>query len=66
MQTVAWDQRFGRRFFFKAAYLHRNGSHAYIVDPDPARGTLTLSSIGASKYWEFETTGRYLASEHRD
>ena len=37
MQTVAWDQRFGRRFFFKAAYLHRNGSHAYIVDPDPAQ-----------------------------
>ena len=33
VQTVAWDQRFGRRFFFKAAYLHRNGSHAYIVDP---------------------------------
>ena len=34
VQTVAWDQRFGRRFFFKSAYLHRNGSHAYIVDPD--------------------------------
>ena len=43
VQTVAWDQRFGRRFFFKAAYLHRNGSHAYIVDPDPARGVLTLA-----------------------
>src|SRR5262249_22278923 len=36
VQTVAWDQRFGRRFFFKTAYLHRNGSHAYVVDPDPA------------------------------
>ena len=46
VQTVAWDQRFGRRFFFKAAYLHRNGSHAYIVDPDASRGLLTLSSIG--------------------
>jgi hypothetical protein len=66
VQTVAWDQRFGRSFFFKSAYLHRNGSHASIVDPDAARGALILSSTGASKYWEFETTGRFLASEHRD
>jgi hypothetical protein len=66
VQTVAWDQRFGRRFFFKAGYLHRDGSHGYIVDPDPSRGLLTLSSNGDSEYWEFETTGRYLASEHRD
>ena len=42
VQTVAWDQRFGRRLFFKAAYLHRNGSHAYTIDPDPARGVLAL------------------------
>jgi hypothetical protein len=66
VQTVAWDQRFGRRFFFKAAYLHRNGSHAYIVDPDAANGLLKLASDGESKYWEFETTGRFLASEYRD
>jgi hypothetical protein len=66
VQTVAWDQRMGRRFFFKTAYLHRNGSHAYVVDPDPARGVLTLSSTGESKYWEFEATGRYLANERRD
>ena len=66
VQTVAWDQRFGRRFFFKTAYLHRNGSHAYIVNPDPARGVLTLGSDGESKYWELETTGRFLASEYRD
>jgi Carboxypeptidase regulatory-like domain/TonB dependent receptor-like, beta-barrel len=66
VQTAAWDQRVGRRFFFKAAYLHRNGSHAYLVDPDASRGLLTLSSTGESKYWEFETTGRYLASEYRD
>jgi TonB dependent receptor-like, beta-barrel/Carboxypeptidase regulatory-like domain len=66
VQTAAWDERFGRRFFFKAAYLHRNGSHAYTVNPDRARGTLTLGSVGASKYWEFETTARYLASEHKD
>jgi hypothetical protein len=63
---VAWDQRFARRFFFKAAYLHRNGSTGYIVNPDVSRGLLTLSSTGESKYWEFETTGRFLASEYRD
>ncbi len=66
VQTVAWDQRFGRLFFVKAAYLHREGSHAYIVNPDAASGLLTLQATGASKYWEFETTGRFLASEHRD
>ena len=49
VQTAAWDQRFGRRLFFKAAYLHRNGSHAYIVDPDASRGVLTLSSTGAHR-----------------
>ena len=66
VQTVAWDQRFGRLFFFKTAYLHRNGSHAYILDPNATVGQLALSSTGESKYWELETTGRYLASEHRD
>ena len=66
VQTAAWDQRFGRQIFFKAAYLHRNGSHAYIVNPDPVRGVLGLSASGESRYWEIETTGRYLASEHRD
>jgi Carboxypeptidase regulatory-like domain/TonB dependent receptor-like, beta-barrel len=66
VQTVAWDQRFGRKFFFKTSYLHRNGSHAFIVDPNASLGVLTLSSTGESKYWEVEATGRYLASEHRD
>jgi Carboxypeptidase regulatory-like domain/TonB dependent receptor-like, beta-barrel len=66
VQTVAWDQRFGRRFFFKTAYLHRNGSHAYILNPDVNAGVLSLASNGESKYWEVETTGRFLASEYRD
>jgi hypothetical protein len=66
VQTAAWDQRFGRKVFFKAAYVHRTGSHAYIVNPDPARGALVLSSSGESKYWEIETTARYLADERRD
>jgi len=66
VQTAAWDQRFGRRYFLKAAYLHRNGSHAFVLDPDPSLGQLALSTTGVSHYWEFETTGRYLASEYRD
>jgi len=36
------------------------------VNPDVSRGVLTLGANGASKYWEFETTGRFLANEHRD
>ena len=48
---MAWDQRFGRRVFFKAAYLRRNGSHAYILDPDAGAGTLSLSSSAKSRYW---------------
>ena len=66
VQTLAWDQRFERRFFFKAAFTHREGSTAYIVNPDAASGTLRLSSTGTSTYWEVETTGRYLANERRD
>ena len=27
---------------------------------------LTLGSVGESKYWELETTGRFLASKYRD
>ena len=64
--TLSWDQRFGRRLFFKAAYVYRDGSHDAVVDPDRAAQTLTLSSKGESKYWEFETTGRYLGAENRD
>jgi hypothetical protein len=66
VETLAWDQRIGRKIFFKAAYLHRAGSTEAIVDPDPQRGVLALSSKGAATYWEFETTGRYVASEYRD
>lgn len=66
VETVAWDERFGRKVFFKAAYLHRTGSTEAIVTPDAERGVLALSSDGASKYWEFETTGRFVATEYRD
>ena len=66
VETLAWDQRIGRKVFFKAAYLHRASSTEAIVDPDPQRGVLALSSKGAATYWELETTGRYVASEYRD
>lgn len=64
--TAAWDQRVGRRLFFKIASLYRSGTHDAIVEPDPATQTLTLSSTGTSKYWEFETTARYLGNGRRD
>ena len=66
VETLAWDQRIRRKVFFRAAYLHRAGSSEAIVDPDPERGVLALSSKGAATYWELETTGRYVASEYRD
>jgi len=66
VETVAWDQRFRRRIFFKAAYLRRNGSHAYVLDPNAGAGTLALTSSGESRYWELETTGRWLSSQYRD
>jgi TonB dependent receptor/Carboxypeptidase regulatory-like domain len=64
--NVEWDQRFGRRVLFKANYLRRHGSHEYILEPDPVRGVVQLTSAGASRYWEVEATGRYLGGERRD
>ncbi|HYN09839.1 MAG TPA: TonB-dependent receptor [Vicinamibacterales bacterium] len=64
--NIEWNQRFGRRFLFKANYLKRSGSHEYILEPDPARGQINLLSSGASRYWEVELTGRYLGGERRD
>jgi outer membrane receptor protein involved in Fe transport len=66
VETVAWDQRFGRRLFLKAAFLHRAGTHGAIVNPDPLRGVLSLAAIGESKYTEVEVTGRFLAGDDRD
>ena len=64
--NIEWNQRFGRRMLFKTNFLHRQGSHEYIVQPDPTSGLIELSSDGASRYWEFELTGRYLGGERRD
>jgi hypothetical protein len=64
--NVEWDQRFGRRVIVKAGYLRRKGSHEYILEPEPANGLIRLSSTGESRYWEFETTARYLGSGRKD
>ena len=64
--NVEWDQRFGRRLLFKLGFLGRSGSHEYIVNPDPARRELQLSSTGASHYRELEATTRYNGGARRD
>jgi outer membrane receptor protein involved in Fe transport len=64
--NVEWNQRFGRRLLLKTNFLHRQGSHEYVIQPDPPRGVIELSSTGSSRYWEFEVTGRYLGGERRD
>ena len=66
--NVEWDQRFGRRVIVKASYLRRKGSHEYILNPEVEDGNnvIRLSSTGESKYWEFETTARYLGSGRKD
>lgn len=64
--NVEWDQRFGRRFLLKVAFLGRRGRHEYILSPAPDAGELRLSSTGRSRYRELETTVRYLGGERRD
>lgn len=64
--NLEWDQRFGRRFLLKIAFLERRGAHEYIVSPDAAAGELRLSSTGTSRYRELESTVRYLAGDRRD
>ena len=60
------DQRFGRRLLLKLAFLHRTGSHEYILVPDPASSQLLLKSGGNSRYREIEATTRFLGGERRD
>jgi hypothetical protein len=64
--NIEWNQRFGRRMLFKTNFLHRQGSHEYIIQPDPANRLIELSTNGSSRYWEVEFTGRYLGGERRD
>ncbi len=64
--SIEWNQRFGRRLLVKVGYLRRQGSHEYMLEPDAARGEVRLSSDGTSRYWEVETTARYLGGGRRD
>jgi hypothetical protein len=64
--NVEWNQRFGRRFLFKANYLKRRGAHEYLLDPVSRLGEIRLMSTGTSRYWELEVTGRYLGGDRRD
>lgn len=64
--NVEWNQRFGRRLLFKLGFLRRSGSHEYIINAEPARGELQLSSNGSSRYRELEATTRYLGGDRRD
>jgi hypothetical protein len=64
--NVEWDQRFGRRFLLKLAWLARRGSHEVILSPDVAAGALRLSSDGTSRYREVESTVRYIGGPRRD
>ncbi len=64
--NIEWDQRFGRRVLLKLAFLGREGTHEYILSPDPAAGALHLSSTGTSRYKEIEATARYLGGGRRD
>lgn len=64
--NVEWNQRFARRLLLKVNYLRRGGDDEYVLDPDPARGELRLSSAGHSKYSELELTVRYVGGDRRD
>lgn len=62
-RSVTWNAELNRRlgdlFTARANYLQRHGSHAFILEPHEADGTLQLSSEGRSKYHELELTLRY-------
>lgn len=64
--NIELNQRFGRRVLLKVAFLGRQGSHEYILSPDPDGGALRLASSGTSRYRELESTVRYLGGERRD
>lgn len=64
--NVEWNQRFGRRYLLKFAYLDRKGAHEAIVIPRPEVSQLVVLSDGTSRYRELEATTRYLGGERRD
>ena len=64
--NVEWNQRFGRRFLMKFAFLNRQGAHEPILQLRPEVSELFLSSDGESRYREFEATTRFIGGERRD
>jgi hypothetical protein len=64
--NVEWNQRFGRRYLLKFAFIGRQGGHEPILLLRPEASELFLSSDGKSRYREFEATARYLGGERRD
>jgi TonB dependent receptor/Carboxypeptidase regulatory-like domain len=64
--NLEWNQRFGRQVLLKLGVLRRRGQQEYVVSPTGAAGLLQVSSIGRSRYTEFEATARYLGSARRD
>lgn len=64
--NIEWDQRFGRKFLLKIAFLNRHGEHEFVLSPDDAARVIDLSNDGSSRYRELESTIRFLGGERRD
>ena len=64
--NVEWNQRFGRKFLLKVAFLNRQGEHEFVLSPDASAGVIALSNGGSSRYRELESTVRYLGGDRRD
>lgn len=64
--NVEWNQRFGRRTLLKISALHRNGTHEFVLLPEPQAGRLRLATTGDSRYRELEVTARHLGGERKD
>ena len=65
-EAVPADTQDRLSFLLKLSYLTRQGSHEYILNPEPTASELQLSSTGTSRYKEFEATTRYLGGERKD
>jgi hypothetical protein len=64
--NVEWNQRFGRRTLLKVGALHRNGTHEFVLLPEPLLGQLRLASTGNSRFRELEVTVRHLGGDRKD
>ena len=64
--NMEWNQRFGRRYLVKFAFLSRDGAHEPILTLKPETSELLLATEGKSRYRELEATTRYLGGERRD